>query len=121
VKDRALLENIKDFFGVGKIHDSGKNLIQYRIQTLDELAILVKHLEKYPLITKKKADYILFKEVYELVTLKEHLKLEGLLKIVSLKASLNLGLSDKLKAAFPNIIPSQKYTGFSEVSIPDCN
>jgi LAGLIDADG endonuclease len=54
VKDRALLENIKDYLGIGKIHDSGKNPIQYRIQTSDELAILVKHLEKYPLITKKK-------------------------------------------------------------------
>jgi len=120
VKDRALLENIKDYLGIGKIHDSGKNLIQYRIQTSDELAILVKHLEKYPLITKKKADYVLFKEAYELVRRKEHLNKEGLLKIVSIKASLNLGLSEQLKAAFPNIIPAIKYTDFS-VSIKNCS
>jgi hypothetical protein len=99
----------------------GKNLIQYRIQTFNELAILIKHMEKYPLLTKKRADYILFKEVYELVIRKEHLTKEGLLKIVSLKASLNLGLSESLKAAFPNIIPAIKYTDSSAVSIPDCN
>lgn len=36
---------------------------------------------------------------------KEHLTLAGLEKIVSIKASINLGLSDSLKAAFPNINP----------------
>jgi hypothetical protein len=39
---------------------------------------------------------------------KEHLTLEGLLKILSLKASLNLGLPDKLKEHFPNIIPTTR-------------
>ena len=32
---------------------------------------------------------------------KEHLTNEGLLKIVAIKASMNLGLSDDLKVAFP--------------------
>jgi len=36
---------------------------------------------------------------------KEHLTSKGLLDIVSLKASLNLGLSEGLKKAFPNVVP----------------
>lgn len=36
---------------------------------------------------------------------KEHITQEGLLTIISLRASLNLGLSEGLKTAFPNIIP----------------
>jgi len=36
---------------------------------------------------------------------KEHLTQEGLNKLVAIKASINLSLSDKLKTAFPNIIP----------------
>ena len=120
VKDRALLENIKDYLEVGKIHNSGKNLIQYRIQTFDELTILIKHLETYPLISKKRADFSLFRKAHELVIGKEHLNKEGLLKIVSLKASLNLGLSEQMKLAFPNVIPTARCTDFS-VSIPDCN
>lgn len=120
MKDKALLENIRDFLGVGKIHDSGKNLIQYRIQTSDELAILIKHLGNYPLLSQKKADYELFKEAYELVIKKEHLNKQGLLKIVSLKGSLNLGLSEQLEKAFPDITPAVRATDFS-VSIPDCN
>jgi hypothetical protein len=39
---------------------------------------------------------------------KEHLTNEGLQKLVAIKASLNLGLSDELKAAFPDIIPVQR-------------
>lgn len=36
---------------------------------------------------------------------KEHSTPEGLEKIVALKARLNLGLSDKLKKAFPDVLP----------------
>ena len=35
---------------------------------------------------------------------KKHLTVEGLQQIVNLRAAINLGLSDELKAAFPNII-----------------
>jgi hypothetical protein len=36
---------------------------------------------------------------------KEHLTKEGLERIVAIKASINLGLSDELKAAFSDIVP----------------
>jgi hypothetical protein len=35
---------------------------------------------------------------------KEHLTIEGLREIVAIKASLNLGLSVGLKAAFPSLV-----------------
>lgn len=35
--------------------------------------------------------------------------MKGIQKIVSLKASLNLGLTDELKTAFPNIVPYLRY------------
>ena len=37
---------------------------------------------------------------------KEHLTIEGLRKIVAIKASMNMGLSDVLKSAFPAVIPA---------------
>ena len=49
---------------------------------------------------------------------KEHLTPEGLEKIVALKASLNLGLSGKLKAAFPDTVPGPRPQGQS-IKIPD--
>ena len=36
---------------------------------------------------------------------KEHLTPEGLRKIVAIKAAMNLGLSDKLKKGFPDVVP----------------
>ena len=45
---------------------------------------------------------------------KEHLTLEGLREIVALKASMNLGLSEKLRLAFPNVVPVKR----PEVELP---
>ena len=70
-------------------------------QILDKI---IPHFDKYNLITKKGADYLLFKQILVLVDQGEHLKVEGLQKIVNIRASLNLGLSESLKAAFPNTI-----------------
>lgn len=70
-----------------------------------ELAVIVDHFNKYPLLTQKRADFELFKSVLDLVNRKEHLTSEGLQKIVNLKASINTGLSDTQKSAFANTIP----------------
>jgi hypothetical protein len=60
------------------------------------------------LITQKRADYELFKQALELIQNKEHLTNEGIQKIVRIKVSMNLGLSDSLKAFFPNVIPAPR-------------
>jgi hypothetical protein len=41
-----------------------------------------------------------------MINQKEHLNTEGFLKILSIKASLNKGLSSQLKTDFPNITPN---------------
>lgn len=66
----------------------------------------MNHLELYPLLTQKWADYQLFKQALDMVIKKEHLTMEGLLKVLAIKAAMNgNGLSDKLTKAFPNLIP----------------
>lgn len=62
-------------------------------------------MDKYPLITKKLGDYLLFKQSVNLIEKKEHLTKTGLLKLVSIKAVLNWGLSEKSRKSFPDIIP----------------
>jgi hypothetical protein len=57
------------------------------------------------LSSQKRADYELFKQALELIQNKKHLTADGLKEIVSIKASMNLGLSESLKTAFPNVIP----------------
>jgi len=105
-KDKLLLENLQNYLGVGKIYKSGKDMLQYKIQSLNEIEIILNHFDKYPLISQKRADYELFKEAYNIVLNKEHLTDKGLRKIIALRASLNLGLSEELKTAFPDIIPT---------------
>lgn len=70
------------------------------------MQILIAHLDKYPLLTQKWADYQLFKHAFEMIVRKEHLTMGGLNKVLSIKAVMNgNGLSDKLNKAFPNLIP----------------
>lgn len=38
----------------------------------------------------------------------QHLTPEGLRKIVALKAAMNRGLSDKLKFAYPDVVPAER-------------
>ena len=106
-KDIGVLEQIKVFFGVGSIYSHGSR-VQYSVRTLNELSRIINHFDKYPLITQKQADYLLFREVFLMLEGKEHLTTQGIAKIVALKASLNKGLSDELKVAFPNIIPASR-------------
>jgi len=60
------------------------------------------------MITQKHADYIIFKKIYELIKNKKHLTEEEVDQILAFKASINLGLSDNLKKAFPYIKPVTK-------------
>lgn len=106
LKDLALLEQIQLFFGVGKISKLGAESVQFRVYALEDLKVILHHFDKYPLLTNKQSDYLLFKEVVNLMQEGKHLTLEGLNKIVSIKAVLNnRELSDNLKLALPNIEP----------------
>nr|YP_010218658.1 LAGLIDADG endonuclease [Morchella brunnea]UBU98521.1 LAGLIDADG endonuclease [Morchella brunnea] len=134
IKDLMLLERIKSFFGVGTINiKKGKNAgcAIYSIQSYKELiSVLVPHFDKYPLLTKKKADYLLFNSAaLNILNNGEHLTNEGLSRLVSIKArgapralkgnrgaplaappeggaaSMNLGLTEQLKTLFPDLHP----------------
>lgn len=105
--DKALLEKIKaSLNNIGNVlivKNKEKEQAVFVVYTMKDLAIIVDQLERFPLITQKKADFELFKEAYEIVKNKEHLTLEGLNKIISIKEKMNTEqLSDELKAALPD-------------------
>lgn len=93
------------FGGIGSITKHNKDSIQYKIQSIKDLEILINHFEEYPLITQKWADYQLFKDAFNLVSKKQHPRPKVDEKIVNIRCSLNRGLSDELKTNFPNAIP----------------
>ena len=75
-KDLELLKLIKAYFGKGGIIKLGKQSSLFRISSIEDLKVVFDHFDAYPLLTQKKADYILFKQVYEIVSTKGHLSLD---------------------------------------------
>jgi hypothetical protein len=121
-RDLSLLLQLQQFLGgIGSIHiNPTRNLVNYSIDSKKDITNLILHLEKYPLLTQKAVDFILFKEVIKLMNNKVHLSIEGLHQIINLKASMNLGLSDFLKSEFNNFTPVERLVINTE-NIPDPN
>lgn len=90
---------------MGKIRKNSRRTAVFRVDNIQEIHVIVDHFTKYPLISFKVSDFLLFKQCYDLIKQKQHLTPEGLEKIVALKCNLNKGLTDVLREAFPNIIP----------------
>lgn len=103
-KDLDLLYQIKNFFNdKGSIYTS-KNSCIYQIRDILSITnTIIPHFNNYPLITQKYNDFILFRTIINIINVNKHLTNEGLLQIVSLKSSLNKGLSSNIKKHFPNI------------------
>lgn len=121
-KDIALLHGIESFFGVGKVRSYSKHgFVVYSVSALKDLAnVIIPFFEKYPLLTQKRADFLLFKSVVELMSNKEHLNTQGIQNIMSIKSVLNKGLNETLRKRFPNIIPSTRPL-VETTEIPDNN
>jgi len=107
--DLPLFYKIQSFFGgIGRITVDGK-LVTFRVSKIDHIInVIIPHFDKYPLESAKSIDFQLWKQCAILIKNKKHLTEHGLLKILSLKSALNLGLSETLKVAFPNIIAIER-------------
>ena len=113
------LEEIREFFeGVGNI-TSTEDCVRYTVSSLSDLEIIVKHFDNYPLLSKKYSDFVLFKSAINIIK-EGRLTLAEISRIVAIKASMNKGLSDKLKDSFPGIMPAERPRA-ANVLIPDPN
>ena len=102
-KDELILKLIQSKLGVGKIYSSRTDMVELQVNSFKDMAAVINFFDKYPLITQKWADYLLFRKAYELILNKEHLTIKGLISLVEIKSLINKGLSDQLKEAFPNL------------------
>lgn len=58
VIDKALLEDIKNFFNVGDINSKhGPKTIQFRVSSPKDLIAIIDYFYKFPLKTQKRADF----------------------------------------------------------------
>jgi hypothetical protein len=89
-RDLPLLEAIKAYWGgIGSISEAGKGVLVYKVSSLKDLTVIINHFDRYPLITQKLADYLLFKRIVNIKKSGGHLTLEGLQEIINIRASIN--------------------------------
>lgn len=116
-RDILLLMSIKHYLGdIGNIYTSNTDS-KFTVKSLDDLFKIISHFDNYPLITQKKADFLLFKEIILKIAEGEHLSAKGLQEIVNIRASINLGLSPALKTTFPETIPVSRPI-IKDIAIP---
>ena len=106
IRDIELLRLVQVYLGgVGRLSKERNNCCDYTIGSLEHIITkVIPHFDKYPLKSNKNSDYLLFKEVVMMMQKGEHLTVEGLQKIINIRASINKGLSPLLKEAFPNSV-----------------
>jgi NADH-ubiquinone oxidoreductase chain 4 len=103
VKDIIILQRIQKFFvGVGKIYVHKDSMAFYNVSSIKDLAVIIEHFTKYPLLSFKSSDFNLFKLAYILISEKKHTSEEGFNKLLSIKAAINKGFSEELKKNFPD-------------------
>lgn len=114
-KDLDLLRKIKLFFGVGYIVPVGKDKVFYAVLSVKDLInVIIPHFDKYPLLTQKRADFVLFTSAIIFISQGEHIRgwgtNEGINQIVGIKASMNKGLSPTLIKDFDQqqVIPVKR-------------
>ena len=121
-KDEALLKKFQDFFGVGRVAIRSDGAVVYEVSSLNDIQIILNHLETYPLITDKWADLQLFKQAVKLMVNKEHLTMEGLVKITNIKASMNFGtISETIISLIPAVIEPVKRPVVTNIKIYNPN
>ncbi len=105
IKDIDWLKLIQNSLGVGKVRKNSENTAVFRVDKLQEIQVIIYHFKKYPLVSAKHSDFLLFEAAYNLIKQKEHLTVAGLEKVLALRFNLNKGLPVDLKFAFPNVVP----------------
>lgn len=64
--DRALVEEIQNFLGVGRIYEVKPSSLYYRVSHREELDLVVEHFDQFPMRGAKQAGYLLWREMVQL-------------------------------------------------------
>lgn len=101
---------IHNFLGVGNVfsNKNGKSACFMVSKLNDLINVILPHFKKYPLQSDKSVDFKLWVMCINILAKKEHLTLEGLTKIISIKSALNKGLSENLKLTFKDVKPLER-------------
>jgi LAGLIDADG endonuclease len=91
-KDIQILYALKAFFGCGVVRTNHAERMAFRVRGLEHLMEkVVPFFEKHPLKSKKRIDFLKFREVLRRMAGGEHLTVEGIEKIRALASTMSTG------------------------------
>jgi hypothetical protein len=88
---RQVLDRIQEYFGCGFIRrDWSDKTVKFEVRDHQDLMKrIIPHFEKFPLISAKHNDFILFKTICEIVHSQGHLNKNGFIEIIDLAYQMN--------------------------------
>lgn len=96
IKSKKALENIRRFFGCGKIYlnkrydNHHEHLLKYVVRDREELLEnIIPFFERNPLQSKKKNDFKIFSKIIKMMDKGKHLEEKGLKRIQSMVKEMN--------------------------------
>ena len=91
-RDIQLLHALKAFFGCGVVRVNREDRMAYRVRRLEHLKEkIVPFFEQHPLHSKKRMDFLKFRQVIRLMDQGEHLQPAGIEKIRAIASAMNRG------------------------------
>ena len=89
-RDVQVLHALKAHFGCGVVRKNHGDRMAYRVRGHEHLSKnIVPFFEKHPLKTRKRVDFIKFREIVTLMNRGEHLSSEGVEKIRAIAEQMN--------------------------------
>ena len=88
-RDIHILERIRNHLNVGVVRKNHDNRYELRVRSLDDLNAIVIFFEQFPLFTKKRFDFQIFKKIIFLMNEKKHLSEIGIKEIAHLAIKMN--------------------------------
>lgn len=88
---REVLDLMQKYFGCGFMRrDYGDKTLKYEVRRIDELLEkIIPHFKKYPLISAKQRDFLLFAEICKKIKKQKHLDPRGVQEIIELSFKMN--------------------------------
>jgi hypothetical protein len=115
---RTVLEDLVRFFGCGKVyrnsrHDNHReDMYRYCVQRIGDLRnVIIPFFQEHPLRTSKRDNFEKFARIVDLMALRRHLSVDGIIEIAEITQTMNhrkpseaLGiLRDHTPAVFPSL------------------
>lgn len=119
-KDRKVLEWIQSVLHCGSIRERNDGVLYYEVTTVASLQkVIIPLFTAFPFHSEKKENnFLIFKEIVHLMSIKNHLNPKGLHEILILRESLNEGKGRKRKYTIEDVKESSET--IRRVSLKQC-